>query len=276
MPRSRARLQTMQPAYCARPRHRPAHALSVRRQTHRVVKLGLSAASSIFGIFLVLGAIALVDPGGAHGGPAGVNRAVSGLRDLPLGSGSLQMKRGDGATGRRTKGRGSARGDARGRADRPSGQHPTALRRVLVFHGRGSRTIRHLRLSPGRTWDLRWSYYHCQATRKFRVAGAGVAARGASIDARGVRHRGATRLLPTGKTHALTVRSPCSWTVKVVGVLQTCSSKSATSQACACMPQSLPSPPARPGSASGHATSRLRCPPSTQPEPLPGRRRCIC
>jgi hypothetical protein len=278
MPRSRGHLQTMRPAYCARPRHRPAHALPVRRQTRRVVRMTVSTASSVIGMIMVLGAIALVDPGSGHGGPAAVNRAVSGLRDLTSGSGSLAKQHGD--TGRPARGRGTASGDARGHANHGSpgpGQHRTLLQRVLVFHGHGDRTIGHLRLSSTRTWELRWSYYRCPASRqagRFRVAGAGTD--GAATAARSANRRGETRLHPTGRTHALTVRSLCSWTVKVVGVLRTCSSKSAKSLACSCLPPSLPSPPAPPGSGEGHATSRLRCPPGTQPEPLPGRRRCIC
>ncbi len=87
---------------------------------------------------------------------------------------------------------------------------------IAAFSGAGSQTTGQFTVAPARVWALRWSYI-CSASQQagtFTVTEAGTAA--ADIVAHGPSGSGETWIHPDGSTHALSVVSTCSWTVKVV------------------------------------------------------------
>jgi hypothetical protein len=212
-----------QPAYCARPRHRPEHAAPVFRSTplswqaRRAIKLAGTAFCWAIGLCLVVGAIALVTR--SPGRPVHIAAAAA-ASHAPRSGSNPQADRDGGQTGLRASSPSPAGPPVGAHHLRPGRRGARRRIQIAVFRGTGNQTTRSFRVSPAKKWALRWSY-SCpsQQRGRFLVAEARTAsADGASVDEYGAGGSGQTWLRPDGSTHELTVISTCSWIVKVVGI----------------------------------------------------------
>ena len=177
-----------------------------RLQTHRALRLFVTAGTWAAGLCLVIGAIVLVVSAASPGKVA----TTSATSAEHLTAGSLN----DGRP------RAAASGRPHVSASRPAPDHgrsgsPPHL--IVRFAGYGDETTREFHIHSATRWQIQWAYT-CPArmrTGLLVVEDAAPSSVGASISEAGTAGRGATWLPASARQHRLVVISTCSWTMKV-------------------------------------------------------------